>query len=254
MGSKLSLVLVDDEEKSRKVLGTLVKEYFPEVSIIGESGDVDEAYALINRTHPDLVLLDIQMPGGDGFWLLKKWEKIPFDVIFVTSFDEHAIEAIKYSALDYLLKPVQVHELRFAIDKAIHQTESRAVKQSQVISLLHNLDSADEDKKVAVHSQDKVRFLNTKQIMYIEVDGHYSTIKLYNFEKFTTTKPLTYFEELLSADKRFVRIHKSFMINVSYIKEYSKGDPCIVTLIDGKQFEVARRKKQEILERLKSKH
>lgn len=251
MSTTLSVVLVDDEEKSRKVLRNLLSNYFPDVTLIGEASDVNEAYRHINEKHPDLVLLDIQMPGGDGFWLLKKWDEVPFEVIFVTSFDQHAIEAIKFSALDYLLKPVQVYQLRSAIDKAIRNKERRLNMQAQIVTLLDNLDSANDDKRIAVHVHDKVRFLNMKHIMYLEIDGHYSMPKLVNGEQFTTTKPLSYFEELLTPDKGFVRIHKGYIINVNFIKEYSKGDLCILTMIDGKQFEVARRKKQEVLERLK---
>jgi two-component system LytT family response regulator len=253
MTAVISAILVDDEERSRRVLRNLLKNYFPEVNIVGEAADVEEAYNLVNTVKPNLVFLDIQMPGGDGFWLLKRWDELPFDVIFVTSFDQHAIEAIKYSALYYLLKPIQVHELKMALGKALTSAERRRANQLQIVSLLDNLDASADDKKVAVHIQDKVRLLNVKQIMYIEVDDHYSNIKMLNGEKFTAAKSLNYFEELLSANKDFMRIHKSSLINVGYIKEYSKGEPCILTMVDGKQFEVARRKKQEILERLKDK-
>lgn len=249
----ISVLIVDDEEKSRRVLSHLLQDSYPELKIVGEAANVEDAYHLVNSTRPDLVFLDIQMPGGNGFWLLKQWEEIPFDVIFVTSFDQYAIEAIKYSALDYLLKPVEVHELNFAMDKARKNLERRVEIQSKVIALLDNLDPAIEDKRIAVHMQDKVRFLNVKHISYIEADGTYSNIKMLNNEQFTTSKPLKHFEDLLSANKDFIRIHKSCLVNVIHIKEYTKGEPCIISMVDGKQFEVARRKKQEVLERIKTK-
>jgi two-component system LytT family response regulator len=251
MKRAISVLIVDDEEKSRKVLCRLLQDSFPEVDIVGEAANVEEAYRMVNSIRPNLVFLDIQMPGGNGFWLLKQWEEIPFDIIFVTSFDQYAIEAIKYSALDYLLKPVEVHELRFAIEKAKKNMERRTNIQSKVVTLLNNLDPGAENKRIAVHMQDKVRFLNVKQICHIEAAGTYSKIKMVNNEQFITSKPLKYFQDLLSANGDFIRIHKSCFVNVIHIKEYTKGEICIISMVDGMQFEVARRKKQEVLERIK---
>ncbi len=251
MQDTISAVLVDDEEKSRKVLRSLLKKFHPEVSIIGEAVDVDSAFKLVNDNNPELVFLDIQMPGGNGFWLLKQWEQLPFDIIFITSFDQYAIDAIKYSALDYLLKPIAIHELNFAIKKALTNKESKSNKHSKIVTLLNNLDSEAQEKKIAIHVQDRVKLLNLSQILYVEADNSYSIIKLSTGEQYITSKPLKDYEELLSNNKSFVRIHKSCIINLGKIKEYTKGEPCFILMTDNKQFEVARRKKQEILMRLK---
>ena len=252
MNTSISALIVDDEKNSRIVLRSLIKDFVPEVHIIGEATNVEEAYKLINEMHPELVFLDIQMPGGNGFGLLKQWRELPFDVIFVTSFDQYAINAIKFSALDYLLKPVEIEELRRAIGKAVQNIERKANSTPQIMTLLENMDPGITEKKIAIHSNDKVRLIDLKRIIYIEADDSYCEITMANGERFTTSRVLKDFEDIFSENKDFVRIHKSCMINATHIKEYSKGEPCIIEMHDGKQFEVARRKKQEVLERLKS--
>jgi two-component system LytT family response regulator len=251
MQTSIKAILVDDEEKSRKVLRSLLEKFHTDVTILGEAGDVDSALHLVTEKKPELVFLDIQMPGGNGFWLLKQWETLPFNVIFITSFDQYAIDAIKYSALDYILKPVSVLELGIAIKKAFHTIESKSSKQPQIVTLLNNLDNEIQEKKIAVHIQDKVKLLNLSQIIYIEADNTYSIIKTINGEQYVTSKPIKEYEELLSSNENFLRIHKSYLINLRNIKEYTKGEPCNVIMIDNKQFEVARRKKQEMLLRLR---
>ncbi len=248
---KIKSIIVDDEKKSRTILTNILKEVGPAIEIVGEAQSVDEAFGLINELHPQLVFLDIQMPGGNGFVLLKMWEEIPFDVIFVTAFDQYALNAIKYSALDYLLKPVGNDDLKFAVNKAIKNIRHRLNMQQQIVALLSNLDPEISEKRIAVHVHDKVKLINIKLIEYIEADDSYSKIKLLTGEIFTIAKLLKDFEEMFFDNHDFVRIHKSCMINVKNIKEYTKGEPCIIEMRDGKQFEVSRRKKQEVLEKLK---
>ena len=160
MENTISAIIVDDEKNSRQVLKSLLDKFIPEVLVVGMASNVDEAYDLVNRLHPQLILLDIQMPGGSGFKLLKQWEELPFEVIFVTSFDQYAINAIKYSALDYILKPVKVDDLRFAIKKAVKSITDKTTKQQQIVALMANMDSQANEKRVAVHVHDKVKLLN----------------------------------------------------------------------------------------------
>jgi len=251
MENKITAIIVDDEKNGREVLSTLLKNFFPEVELLGEAEEVESAYKLINAKHPQLVFLDIQMPRQSGFSLLKKYEEIPFAVVFVTGFDQYAINAIKFSALDYLLKPVEVNDLREAITKArksiLHKTNSNV----QFINLLKSIDSETKERKVAVHVGDNVKLISESNIISIESDGSYCIITTTTKEKYTTSKYLKDFEEFLGNDSDIIRIHKSCMINVRHIKEYSKGEPCIIEMINGQTFEIARRKKSEILERLK---
>lgn len=249
MASKLTAILVDDEKNSREVLSNLLEKFFPDIALLGEAENVEDAFKLINTKKPQLVFLDIQMPRQSGFVLLKKFEELPFEVIFVTGYDQYAINAIKFSALDYLLKPVEVKDLREAIAKA--KIALKTKNQVQIINLLRSIDADAIDKKIAVHVGENVKLLNENDIIYIEADGRYSVITTKDSERFTTPKYLKDFEEYFGSDSDLIRIHKSAMINVKHIKEYSKGEPCVIQMRNGKEFEVARRKKVEILERVR---
>jgi len=248
---KITAILVDDENKNREVLKNLLTNFFPEVEILGEAESVESAFKLVNQKNPQLVFLDIQMPRSSGFNLLKKFDVVPFEVIFVTSYDQYAITAIKFSALDYLLKPVEVKDLKSAIEKAKKSIASKHQTNGQIINLLNNLDEENKERKVAVHVGEKVELISATDIIYIEADGSYCKIKTAN-DKYTIAKFLKDFEEYFGENSDFVRIHKSCLINVRHIKNYSKGEPCFIEMIDGITFEVARRKKQEVLERLRT--
>jgi len=252
MEHTISAIIVDDEKKSRNVLRSLLEQFSTEISLVGEAANVENAYHLITNKTPQLVFLDIRMPHENGFELLKKFDDIPFEIIFITSFDKYAINAIKFSALDYLLKPVEVTDLKEAIKKAVKSISLKTNKHTQIINLLHNLSPETEDRKIAVHAGDNVKLLNEKQIIYIEADGSYCHIYTVESERFTTSKYLKDFEDYFGHTSAFIRIHKSCLINTNQIKEYSKGEPCIIEMHNGKTFEVARRKKQEILEKLKT--
>lgn len=250
MQKKISAVLVDDESNSRIVLRSLLTSFFPEIEILAEASNADEAFELINRFSPQLVFLDIQMPGGDGFSLLKKWELIPFDVIFVTSFDQFAINAIRFSALDYLLKPIEVTDLRHAINKALRNEEQRGNNRILLENLRHSVSNETRERKIAVHVRDKVRLIPVAAIAYLLADASWSHLITAEGERYIISKNLKELEELLAEDSGFIRAHKSYIINVRFITEYSKGEPCMITMKDGKVFEIARRKKREILDRV----
>lgn len=251
MKNKLSAIIVDDERSSREVLTELLSKFFPEIDLLGEATDVEKAYKLIEETKPQLVFLDIEMPRGKGFDLLKKYKGLPFEVIFITSYDHHAITAIKFSALDYLLKPVETKDLKEAIEKAKRTIAAKQNSNVQVINLLHSLEKDSTDLKIAVHHQESVKMLDTHEVAYIESDGRYSNIITVDGAKYTLAKYVKDFEEYLGEDSDFVRIHKSYLVNAKHIKEYSKGDPFTIDMVNGRRFEVSRRKKPEVLEKLK---
>lgn len=246
----MKAIIVDDEEKSRRVLRNLLEKFCPEVEVCGEADGIERAAQMIKELKPALVFLDIQMPTGNGFDLLKKYESLPFEVIFVTSYDEYAINAIKFSALDYLMKPVEVDDLKNAVAKALKKvgTETTGL---QVINLLNNASEDQIEKSVAVHVNEKVVFIKLNTILRIEADNRYSHLHCKDGNSYIVTKTLKEFEEFLVNNRCFVRINKNFMINLNSVKNYSKGEPCIIETDDGKTFEVSRRKKQEILEVLK---
>jgi two-component system LytT family response regulator len=250
MKNKLSAILVDDESHCREVLKDLLESFFPEIELVGEAENVENAYRLISAECPELVFLDIQMSRQSGFNLLKKFDEVPFEVIFVTSYDRYAINAIKFSALDYLLKPVEVKDLGEAIQKAKKSIERKNKTSVQIINLLGSMDQ-DKERQVAVHAGENVKLLKPSDIIYIEADGRYSVITTVENERHVTAKLLREFEEYFGHESELVRIHRSCMINSEHIREYSKGEPCVIKMSNNKQFEVARRKKVEILETIK---
>jgi len=251
MENKIKAILIDDESNGREVLRDLLENFFPQIDILGEADNVDNAFTLIEAKKPQLIFLDIQMPRKSGFALLKKYEEIPFEVIFVTSYDQYAINAIKFSALDYLLKPVEVKDLKIAINKASKSIETRRNNQVQIINLLHSLETDTKDRKITIHAGDNVTLISENNIAYIEANNRYCNIITHNGQNYITPKYLKEFEEYFGEQSTFVRIHKSCLLNISHIKKYSKGEPCIIEMVNGKTFEVSRRKKQEVLKKVK---
>lgn len=250
--SLIRVAIVDDERDGRKVLARLLESFCPEVIIVGEADSVTTAKDLIEREKPDLVFLDIQMPGGSGFDLLRKIEDIRFEIVFVTSFDRYAIEAFKFSAIDYLLKPVEVSDLKEAISRAKKAIETRSIRDSeQLVYLFQNLSSDEQEKRLALQKGDKVRYVKLSEILHIEADSNYCKITIQSGEQFVHSKTLKHFEDLLSEIRRFFRATKSDIINLDFVKEYSKSEPCIVTLTNDSNIEVSRRKKGELLALLK---
>lgn len=248
---KLTAIIVDDEENSRKVLKNLLTNYFSEVEIIGEAANVEGAYRVIEKVTPQLVFLDIQLPRENGFSLLRKYDAIPFEVIFVTSYDSYAINAIKFSALDYLLKPVELSDLKEAIEKAKKKIFEKTNQSLQLNNLIDTVYSDKCIRKIAVHESGHVTLVDSEKIVSIEGDGSYCNIMTLNGERFILAKYIKDFESYLSETNCFVRIHKSCLLNLRHISKYSKGEPCILEMSNGYKFEISRRKKQEVLERLK---
>ena len=249
--NQITTLIVDDEANSRNVLKKLLQAEHDVIKVVDVAADVDEAFMKIQAYNPQLVFLDIQMPMSNGFNLLKKFESVPFEVIFVTSYDKYAINAIKFSALDYLLKPVELPDLKIAIDKAIKAIEYKENKNALVINLLHNLESDIIERKIAVHSNDKVIMISELTICYIEGDRRYCNIYTNDGERYVIAKYLQDFEDYFQETSLFVRVNKSFIINTRHIKHYIKGEPFIVEMMNGKTLEVSRRKKPEVLDKLK---
>lgn len=241
MKHKIDYIIIDDEKNSREVLKKLLLPYNDDFNFVGEASNSDSAFELIKSINPHLIFLDIQMPGGDGFSLLKKIEnEIDFEVIFITSFDQYALNAIKVNAADYLLKPIDIDEL----EKTVQKIQK---KLADKIFLYQNKPS---HKKLTVHYGDKVKIIMSSEVSHIEANGRYSNIFTTNGHKYTTPRNLKDIE-VFFGNSKFMRISKSLTINVSEISEYSKGDPFVIKLNSGYSFEVARRKKAEVLSMLK---
>ncbi len=249
----IKTLLVDDEPSSRNVLKQLLRNFCPEIELCGEAASADEAFELVNLHHPRLVFLDVQMPNGNGFSLLRKFETIEFDVVFVTGFDKFAIEAIKFHALDYLLKPVEVADLKLAVQKSFNRLHEKQSASSLVVNLLANLDQATTEKKIPLHASNQVRFVSLGDIIYFEANGNYTEIETESTERFLSSKHLKEFEGMLEGFDQFIRVNRSAIVNTAKISAYNKTEPFLITLSNQKQLEISRRKRNEVLERIKGK-
>ncbi len=247
----ISAIIVDDEKNSRIVLNNLLLNFCPAVQVVGEAANAEEAFAIISDKNPDLVFLDIQMPTGNGFTLLQKFQHVPFEVVFITSYDEYAINAIKFNALDYLLKPVVIDELKEAVRKAVERLQDKSQRNASMQNLIHNIDKDILDQRISFHKNDQVRYIAVRNISYVRSDGNYSIVVTDQNETFSSSKTLKEYDDYLSAFPGFIRVHRNCLINVRELKSYSKGEPCIITMENGETIEVSRRKKQEVLEALR---
>lgn len=247
----VTAVLVDDESASRSVLRTLLSKFCGNVHILCECGELDEAYEMLTSLNPQLVFLDVRMPGGDTFKLLSRFEHIDFQIIFVTSYDEYAISAIKYSALDYLLKPIEVDELQKAVTKATRFIAEKRNTSYEMVHFVQNSEQPEQHKTIVVHDKGKVNFVRIHDIMYIRSEANYAIIFMENGSKLIAAKPLKYFDELLSDTQVFLRVHKSYLVNSQFISGYTKKEPFFLVLKSGVEIEISRRKKQEVNLRLK---
>ena len=249
----ITAILVDDEDDSRSVLKKLLNKFCPNVICLAEAANVETAYEIIIDKKPQAVFLDIQMPKANGFELLKKFTIIPFEIIFVTSYDKYAIEAIRFSALDYLLKPMEVNDLQHAVKRLETALDKKQMRQQQVVNVITHMENNEVEKKIAVHHNDNVKLLPLSIITHFEGDSNYTFIHTSANEKFTSSKNLREFEDMLESYEQFLRIGKSCIANLNHVTDYSKGEPCMLTIADKYEFEISRRKKQEVLEWLKEK-
>jgi two-component system, LytTR family, response regulator len=243
----IKAIIVDDEEKSRITLQTLVKKHTSSVHVCELCDSVDNAVKAIVQYAPDLVFLDIEMPFQNGFQLLEKIKEPSYQVIFVTAYNHYAIQAIKSSALDYLMKPVDVDELK----EAVRKVESRQNNSTGNFKHLELLLATMKNKsaKIAVPTFDGLQMINAEDIIKCTADESYTHISLAGGKKLTVSKLLKDYEELLSPFN-FFRIHNSCLINLTQVTRYVKGEGGYVVMSDGETCEVSRRKKTELLNRL----
>jgi two-component system LytT family response regulator len=249
--TKISCILIDDEPSGRIVLRELLNTRCTDVLILDEAESVADAYEKIREHKPDFVFLDIQMPGGTGFDLLKKFETVDFDVVFVTSYDKYAVSAFKFSAINYLLKPVEVNDLVFTIEKIRKKKEQEHRPTNIILNFLQNMDHSVVEKKLAIHDKDKVKFLDIQQIVCMEASNNYTDIYTTDGGKYTTPKVLKDFEEFIPGTSNFWRVNRGVIINLNYVLHYTKGEQCIITMNNSRSYEVSRRKKIEMNEKLR---
>lgn len=240
----LNALIVDDEVLGAKTLESLLKLHCPNVNITGLAHSVDEAEKSISVNAPDVIFLDIEMPFANGFELLQRFKNYPFEVIFTTAYNEYAVKAIKLNALDYLLKPIAPDELAAAVKKCEEKRSGTSNGYKNLEKIISTL--SQKIHKVPVPSPDGIVYLDTDNIVYLQGDINYTHIHLIQGNKITSSKTLKDFEQLLPL-KHFFRIHKAYIINLSYVSKYLKGDGGEVIMSEGSSLEVSRNKKAELL-------
>lgn len=238
----MTAIIIDDEARGRLALRQKIKEYCPDVELLGEAEDGEEGLRLIAQHQPDIVFLDIEMPRMNGFEMLMQLPKKNFHLLFTTAYDHYAIKAIRFSAFDYLLKPVDIEELKAAIEKIRH--ESRPNTAQRFEALAHNLLTS--LNKIAIPSMNGLLFFDLQDIVHIEAQSNYTVFSFVNRPRLTVSKTLKEFEELLPSEL-FFRPHHSHIINLKYIKRYIKGDGGQIELQNGELIDVSRKKKDEFL-------
>ncbi|WP_161596911.1 LytR/AlgR family response regulator transcription factor [Chitinophaga vietnamensis] len=240
----LTAIIIDDEKKGRIALREKLLNYCPEVMLTGEAVDGAGGLQLIKEQQPDIVFLDIEMPRMDGFEMLNQLPHKKFSLIFTTAYDQYAIKAIKYAAFDYLLKPIDIEELRSAVKRINEQSQDTTEKKLE--ALQQNLQAKPHLSKIAIPTLEGLLFFNTTDIIHLEARSNYTYIYFANCPGLLASRTLKDFEELLPTDT-FFRTHHSHIINLNYIKRYIKGDGGQIEMQDGSCVMVSRRKKEEFL-------
>jgi len=250
----LNTIIVDDEEFARSSLYFLLQENCDSIHISGIAKSVAEARNLLAQHPIDLIFLDIAMPGEDGFELIPDVQKSKAHVIFTTAYDQYALKAIKANALDYLLKPIDIDELKVAVDKAvklISLNKNGNGRNENMQNLAVNLAERNEIRKISLPNGQGYSLVNIDDIIHIEADSNYSVFYLANKDKITVSKVLKEYEEILP-DNQFIRIHKSSIVNLNYVKEYNSKNGLEVILKNGEKIAVSRRRASDFAEKIKS--
>jgi two-component system, LytTR family, response regulator len=243
---EMKVAIIDDEDNNIDNLQQLLLEYCSEVKVVGAASDADAGAALINRAQPDLVFLDIEMPGKNGFDLLKSLPELNFELIFVTAHHQYGIQAVKFAAIDYLLKPINIEELKGAVAKAVKKRaeKNRNVQLENLIQILHQ-QHAKSEHRIALPTAKETRFAKTEEIIRCESSNIYTTFYLVSGEKIMVSKPIYEYEELL-ADYQFIRCHQSHIVNKKFIKSWVKEDGGYLLLYDKTQVPVSRQNRESI--------
>lgn len=237
-------LIIDDELNNRNKIRELLQNNFPNIEVVGEAEGVQRGKSMISALSPDLVLLDIRLEDGDAFDLLKQIGNINFKIIFITAYEEYALKAIKFSALDYLLKPVLFEELQSAINKAEKQISHEL--NIQLAELSNNLNPS-RNKRIVLKTMEKLHLVPTTEIIRCEADKNYTLFFLSDKRRIIVSGSIKDYEDILS-EQGFFRVHKSHIINLSFVDSYVKSDGGSVLLTDGTFIPVAMRKKQQLIE------
>ncbi len=244
----MKALIIDDEEESRNLLEKSIASYCRDIAVVGMASSGEEAYKLILQQNPDLIFLDIEMPNGSGFDLLKKFRDISFEVIFVTGFDHYALNAIKFNCLDFLLKPLNIDELIEAVEKARVQVENKDLKK-RINNLLANLKQPAANNKIALPTIEGIEFLPVNSIIRLEANGPCTWIYADGQKKILSSKILKEFEQLLGGFS-FFRTHRAHIVNLEFVHKFIKTEGGYLIMSDNTNVPVSRRNREALLEKL----
>ena len=240
----MTAIIVDDEQKSISTIQKIVTDYCTGVEVVGTADNIASAVSLISSLKPQLVFLDIEMPYGNGFDLLDSLSEVNFEIIFITAYSQYAITAFKYASIDYLLKPVNITQLQAAIARAAQRITEK-LNAVNYLLLKQNLRTEDKrDQRIVLADTNGQYFITIKDISYCIANGSYTFIYLQNGERYHASKNLKEFEEMLP-ENMFFRIHHGHIVNVHHVSKVTSGRTGCVIMKDGKELEIAARRKKE---------
>jgi two-component system LytT family response regulator len=247
----ITALIVDDEERGIIALQQLIERYCKEVKVEGIATNIADAETLVKSKTPDVVFLDIEMPGGTGFHLLERFEEIKFEIIFVTAYQEYAVKAIKCSALDYLLKPVKIGELQSAVDR-VRKRLSEGINEAGKYHFFKTIiNQPNPFKKIILSTLEGYYPVGFEDIIYCKADDSYTHFYLSGNKRYVVSKHLKEFDDMLTS-YHFYRIHKSYLVNLNHIERISKADGFSVVMSNGDDLPVSFRKKDEFISIIKS--
>lgn len=243
----IKAVIIDDEKKARNFIESIVRNNFQEIAILAKASSVVEGIKAIAKNKPDIVFLDIEMQDGNGFDVLEGIPERDFDFIFITAYDQYAIKAFKYSAVDYILKPIDVNEFITSIKRILlKRSEGKSSGFDNYKILKENINSQ-IPSKLAIPYMKGFEYIKVSEIVRFEADGRYTHIYLINGRKLTVSKTIGEYGELIN-DKTFYKPHKSHLINLNYVKKYVRQDGGFIIMEDDSSVAIARNQREEFIE------
>jgi two-component system LytT family response regulator len=244
--SNMKALIVDDEFGAREVLKTLITDFFPSIEIVQECSNLPECVKAIHTYHPDLIFLDIEMPGYSGLELYEflNEDAFHFEVIFTTAYQEYALDAFRLAAIDYLLKPIQFHQLKEAVDRFEAQHINKTAMQQ--LQLIQKHLSDPQHQEICVSTTEGKYYIPFGDLLYLEADGSYTNFYLVTGKRITASRRIKHFEELLTKDSRFLRVHRSYLVNKQHVERFKKGEDAHALLINQHKIPVSTDRLKEL--------
>lgn len=239
--------IIEDEVDAQSLLSSIINEYCPSLQLVGIAGSISEGIALLEESKPDLVFLDIELEGGTSFQLLDRLKHISFRIIFTTAYDQYALKAFKYEAIDYILKPYSPQDVLKSVERVRKTQHDQAIFNR--LDYLIKQNNTLQNTRINIQTSEGISLISVSDIVRLEADRSYCFVYLSDGERLLVSKPLKDFESQLP-DDQFFRVHSAHLINKEYVKKYIKEDGGMIIMTDGRQVPIARRRKHEFLQKL----